>query len=86
MENVNIEDISAYMDMLESTKNANEVEQAKVNEDMDLDEINDRITILEDFSAIIADRIESLQQQRIKRLANVKMLRKIPLKNNKIAC
>ena len=53
---------------------------------MDLDEIDDRIKILEDFIAIIQDRIESLQQLRTKRMKNVKMLIKRPIKNDKIAC
>ena len=86
MENANIEDISAYMNLLESAKQEAEMKKVQTGEDMDLDEIDDRIKILEDFNAIIQDRIESLKQQRKKRLDNVKMLRKIPLKNNKIAC
>ena len=86
MENANIEDISAYMNLLESAKQEAEMKKVQTGEDMDLDEIDDRIKILEDFNAIIEDRIESLKQQRKKRLDNVKMLRKIPLKNNKIAC
>lgn len=86
MENANIEDISAYMNLLESAKQEAEMKKVQTGEDMDLDEIDDRITILEDFNAIIEDRIESLKQQRKKRLDNVKMLRRIPLKNNKIAC
>ena len=86
MENANIEDISAYMNLLESAKQEVEMKKVQTGEDMDLDEIDDRIKILEDFNAIIEDRIESLKQQRKKRLDNVKMLRRIPLKNNKIAC
>ena len=86
MENANIEDISAYMNLLESAKQEAEMKKVQTGEDMDLDEIDDRIKILEDFNAIIEDRIESLKQQRKKRLDNVKMLRRIPLKNNKIAC
>ena len=86
MGNANIEDISAYMNLLESAKQEAEMKKVQTGEDMDLDEIDDRIKILEDFNAIIEDRIESLKQQRKKRLDNVKMLRRIPLKNNKIAC
>ena len=86
MENVQFEDINAYMNLLESAKQPDEKSQAQADNNMDLDEIDDRITILEDFDAIIQDRIESLKQLRTKRMKNVKMLRKIPLKNDKIAC
>ena len=86
MENVSFDDISAYMNLLDSARQPNEIEQAQADNNMDLEEIDDRIKILEDFDAIIQDRVESLRQLRTKRLKNVKMLRKVPFKDNRIAC
>ncbi len=85
-DNVTVSDISAYMDLLDQKNIDNKEDKKSFNKDMDLDEINDRIAILEDFKAVIEDRIVNLEDIRAKRLISVKMLRKVPKKEDKIAC
>ena len=74
-----MEDYNAYLEYCKSISQPEEVE-------MDLDQINNKIETLESFKGLIDQRIEELQQQRTYRLNNVKMLRKIPRKQDKIAC
>ena len=73
-------DYQAYLEYCKSL-------EASVNpEEMELDEIDNRIETLENFKGIIDEKIEDLQSKRTKRLESVKMLRKLPPKQDKIAC
>jgi hypothetical protein len=74
-----IEDYNAYIDYCKS------IGQAENNE-MDIDQIDSNIETLENVRGLIDQKIEELQQQRTYRLKNVKMLRKLPKKQDKIAC
>ena len=74
-----IEDYNAYIDYCKSIGQLEEGE-------MDLDQIDSNIETLENVRGLIDQKIEELQQQRTYRLKNVKMLRKLPKKQDKIAC
>lgn len=81
MKNYNIEDLADYLKLYEGIS-PNKVE----SQSMDLDQINDNIAYLEDFKGKVDAKIEELVNLRSLRLQNVKMLRKIPKKQDKIAC
>ena len=81
MKNYNIEDLADYLKLYEGIS-PNKVE----SQSMDLDQINDNIAYLEDFKGKVEAKIEELVNLRSLRLHNVKMLRKIPKKQDKIAC
>lgn len=81
MKNYNIEDLADYLKLYEGIS-PNKVE----SQSMDLDQINDNIAYLEDFKGKVEAKIEELVNLRSLRLQNVKMLRKIPKKQDKIAC
>lgn len=81
MKNYNIEDLTDYLKLYEGIS-PNKVE----SQSMDLDQINDNIAYLEDFKGKVEAKIEELVNLRSLRLQNVKMLRKIPKKQDKIAC
>ncbi len=73
-------DYQAYLEYCKSL-------ESSVNpEEMELDEIDNRIETLENFKGVIDEKLEELQTKRSKRLKSVKMLRKIPNKSDKIAC
>lgn len=81
MKNYNIEDLADYLKLYEGIS-PDKVE----SQSMDLDQINDNIAYLEDFKGKVEAKIEELVNLRSLRLQNVKMLRKIPKKQDKIAC
>ena len=81
MKNYNIEDLADYLKLYEGIS-PNKVE----SQSMDLDQINDNIAYLEDFKGKVEAKIEELVNLRSLRLQNVKMLRKIPKKQDKISC
>lgn len=81
MKNYNIEDLADYLKLYEGIS-PDKVE----SQSMELDQINDNIAYLEDFKGKVEAKIEELVNLRSLRLQNVKMLRKIPKKQDKIAC
>ena len=78
MGNYNVEDFQAYIDYC----NNMDIKQ----EDMDLDEIDSSIEKLEEAKGKIDKKIIELQEKRVLRLGNVKMLIKAPQNQDKIAC
>lgn len=81
MKNYNIEDLADYLKLYEGIS-PDKVE----SQSMELDQINDNIAYLEDFKGKVEAKIEELVNLSSLRLQNVKMLRKIPKKQDKIAC
>ena len=73
-------DYQAYIEYCKSLEPSNNPE------DMGLDEIDNRIETLENFKGTIDEQLDKLQTIRTKRMQNVKMLIKMPKKQDKIAC
>jgi len=77
-----LEYINTYEDLGYSLDEISSVEQ----QDLDMDNLDNRIETLETMRSLIDMKLEELQQQRVKRKTNVKRLVKTYKPNDRIAC